>query len=304
MADFTRLPREALSRYPAQLSGGQRQRLGIMRALMLDPAVILLDEPMGALDPLVRYDLQEDLRKIFQSLGKTVAMVTHDMGEAGFFGDRVILLGSGRIVQEGTLDDLLRARPTTLSNDSSTPSAARREQRRLRMRLISTAFFVLVCGLPGRTFCDEPQVRIGSKASIENIVLGELLTHLARDAGAKAEHRSALGGTQVAYRALLKGDIDRLSPNTPARSKAKSSKTTTSAPPSSSRGPGERGLAMSQSLGFNNPYAIGMTDKRAAELNIAKISDLARPAHANLRLAFSEEFVQRPDGWTGPQGGL
>jgi osmoprotectant transport system ATP-binding protein len=109
LADLTRLPREALCRYPAQLSGGQRQRLGIMRALMLDPAVILLDEPMGALDPLVRYDLQEDLRKIFQSLGKTVAMVTHDMGEAGFFGDRVILLGSGRIVQEGTLDDLLRA---------------------------------------------------------------------------------------------------------------------------------------------------------------------------------------------------
>jgi len=109
LAELTRLPREALSRYPAQLSGGQRQRLGIMRALMLDPAVILLDEPMGALDPLVRYDLQEDLRKIFQSLGKTVAMVTHDMGEAGFFGDRVILLGGGRIVQEGTLDDLIRS---------------------------------------------------------------------------------------------------------------------------------------------------------------------------------------------------
>jgi osmoprotectant transport system ATP-binding protein len=109
LADLTRLPREALARFPAQLSGGQRQRLGIMRALMLDPAVVLLDEPMGALDPLVRYDLQEDLRKIFVSLKKTVCLVTHDMGEAGFFGDRVILLGSGRIVQEGKLDDLLRS---------------------------------------------------------------------------------------------------------------------------------------------------------------------------------------------------
>src|SRR5262249_31912533 len=90
-------------------SGGQRQRLGIMRALMLDPEAILLDEPMGALDPLVRYDLQEDLRKIFQSLGKTVVMVTHDMGEAGYFGDRVLLLGGGRIVQDGTLDELICA---------------------------------------------------------------------------------------------------------------------------------------------------------------------------------------------------
>jgi osmoprotectant transport system ATP-binding protein len=109
LAELTRLPDDALDKYPAQLSGGQRQRLGIMRALMLDPELILLDEPMGALDPLVRYDLQEDLRKIFQSLGKTVVMVTHDMGEAGFFGDRVLLLGAGRIVQDGTLEELLES---------------------------------------------------------------------------------------------------------------------------------------------------------------------------------------------------
>jgi osmoprotectant transport system ATP-binding protein len=109
LAALTRLPEAALDRFPAQLSGGQRQRLGIMRALMLDPAAILLDEPMGALDPLVRYDLQEDLRRIFRETGKTVVMVTHDMGEAGFFGDEVLLLGDGRIVQRGTLDDLIHA---------------------------------------------------------------------------------------------------------------------------------------------------------------------------------------------------
>jgi osmoprotectant transport system ATP-binding protein len=107
LADLTRLPRASLDRYPSQISGGQRQRVGIMRALMLDPPVILLDEPMGALDPLVRYDLQEDLLKIFRRLNKTAITVTHDMGEAGFFGDHIIMLGEGRIVQQGRLDKMI-----------------------------------------------------------------------------------------------------------------------------------------------------------------------------------------------------
>lgn len=109
LAELTHFPADALGRYPVQLSGGQRQRVSLMRGLMLDPAVLLLDEPLGALDPLIRYDLQEDLKRIFQTLAKTVVLVTHDLGEAGFFGDRVVLLGEGRIVQQGTLDDLLRA---------------------------------------------------------------------------------------------------------------------------------------------------------------------------------------------------
>ncbi len=108
LAELVRLPIELLERYPHQLSGGQRQRVGIMRALMLDPAVVLLDEPMGALDPLVRYDLQEDLREIFRTLKKTVVLVTHDMGEAGFFGDEVALMGEGKIVQRGEFSELLQ----------------------------------------------------------------------------------------------------------------------------------------------------------------------------------------------------
>ena len=109
LAELVRLPQATLDRAPAALSGGQRQRLGIMRALALDPPVVLLDEPLGALDPLVRYDLQEDLRQIFRGLGKTVVLVTHDMGEAGFFGDEIVLLGGGTIVQRGTLDELIRS---------------------------------------------------------------------------------------------------------------------------------------------------------------------------------------------------
>jgi osmoprotectant transport system ATP-binding protein len=109
LAGLTRFPPEGLDRYPAQLSGGQRQRVGLMRALMLDPDVLLLDEPLGALDPIIRSELQADLRDVFQRLGKTVVLVTHDLGEAGFFGDLIVLLRGGRVVQQGTLADLVRA---------------------------------------------------------------------------------------------------------------------------------------------------------------------------------------------------
>ena len=74
---------------------------------MMDPAVLLLDEPLGALDPLVCADLQDDLREIFRRLGKTVVLVTHDLAEAAHFADDVILLRDGRIVQRGSFDDLV-----------------------------------------------------------------------------------------------------------------------------------------------------------------------------------------------------
>ncbi len=106
LAELTRFPTEGLDRYPDQLSGGQRQRVGLMRALMLNPDALLLDEPLGALDPLVRADLQTELRDIFRALGKTVVLVTHDLGEAAFFADRVVLLRDGLVVQEGSPADL------------------------------------------------------------------------------------------------------------------------------------------------------------------------------------------------------
>ncbi|HTP52384.1 MAG TPA: ATP-binding cassette domain-containing protein [Anaeromyxobacteraceae bacterium] len=106
LASLCRLAEAVLGRYPAELSGGQRQRVSLMRALMLDPEVLLLDEPLGALDPVTRSELQVDLRRIFDELGKTVLLVTHDLGEAAFFAHRVALLLDGRVVQEGTLAEL------------------------------------------------------------------------------------------------------------------------------------------------------------------------------------------------------
>ncbi|MCA8916778.1 MAG: ATP-binding cassette domain-containing protein [Planctomycetes bacterium] len=103
---LVRLDASMLDRYPAELSGGQRQRVGLMRALMLDPEVLLLDEPLGALDPLVRSELQTDLRDIFRQVGKTVVMVTHDLAEAAHFADHLVLMRDGKIEQQGRLKEL------------------------------------------------------------------------------------------------------------------------------------------------------------------------------------------------------
>jgi len=113
LCELTHLPENALTRYPVELSGGQRQRVSLMRALMLQPKVLLLDEPLGALDPMVRAHLQDDLKEIFQRLQQTTVLVTHDMAEAGFFANLIVLLNEGRVVQSGTLDDL-RNRPASI----------------------------------------------------------------------------------------------------------------------------------------------------------------------------------------------
>ncbi|MCB9464660.1 MAG: ATP-binding cassette domain-containing protein [Candidatus Eisenbacteria bacterium] len=104
---LTHFPEDAMHRFPLELSGGQRQRVSLMRALMLDPDVLLLDEPLGALDPMIRAELQSELREIFRSLKKTVVLVTHDMGEAALLGDDIVLLRDGAIVQRGRIEDLL-----------------------------------------------------------------------------------------------------------------------------------------------------------------------------------------------------
>ena len=106
LAELVRLPRKLMARYPAELSGGQRQRVSLMRALMLDPELLLLDEPLGALDPMIRYELQQELKAIFGQLKKTVIMVTHDIAEAAFFGQTLVLMREGRIVQTGTFKEL------------------------------------------------------------------------------------------------------------------------------------------------------------------------------------------------------
>jgi osmoprotectant transport system ATP-binding protein len=112
LCELTHFPPGGLDRYPVELSGGQRQRVSLMRALMLEPSVLLLDEPLGALDPMVRARLQDELKEIFQRLQQTTVLVTHDMAEAGYLADAIVLLNEGRVVQSGSLDDL-RIRPAS-----------------------------------------------------------------------------------------------------------------------------------------------------------------------------------------------
>ncbi|MDQ6808923.1 MAG: ATP-binding cassette domain-containing protein [Verrucomicrobiota bacterium] len=103
---LTRFPVDGLRRYPGELSGGQRQRVSLMRALALSPELLLLDEPLGALDPLVRAALQQDLKAIFTKLKQTAILVTHDLAEAAFLADTIVLMNEGAVAQRGTLAEL------------------------------------------------------------------------------------------------------------------------------------------------------------------------------------------------------
>ena len=107
LAELMQIPESVLNRFPRELSGGQRQRVSLMRALMLDPPVLLLDEPLAALDPVTRHELQEELKRLFDQLAKTVVLVTHDMNEAAYFGAHIVLLRAGRVVQAGSFDKFL-----------------------------------------------------------------------------------------------------------------------------------------------------------------------------------------------------
>lgn len=107
LASSMRIEHTLLDRFPRELSGGQRQRIALMRALVLDPEAILLDEPLGALDPVIRGELQSELRDLFDRLNKTVVLVTHDLAEAAYLApDDIVLMRDGHIAQRGEFQTL------------------------------------------------------------------------------------------------------------------------------------------------------------------------------------------------------
>ncbi|MBC7419864.1 MAG: ATP-binding cassette domain-containing protein [Bdellovibrio sp.] len=108
LREIMQLPEKLLTKYPQELSGGQRQRIALMRSLLLNPPIILLDEPLGALDPIVRADLQKDLKQVFNLLNKTVIIVTHDINEAAFFGHTISLFHEGQLIQHGNFESFMK----------------------------------------------------------------------------------------------------------------------------------------------------------------------------------------------------
>lgn len=108
LLDLVGLPHSVADRYPAQLSGGQQQRVGVARALASEPNILLMDEPFGAVDPVVRAELQAELLRIQADLAKTILFVTHDVDEAFLLGDEVLVLRQGaEIAQQGTPSEIL-----------------------------------------------------------------------------------------------------------------------------------------------------------------------------------------------------
>lgn len=108
LMDLVGLDPKLAKRYPSQLSGGQQQRVGVARGLASDPNILLMDEPFGAVDPLVRRDLQQELLRVQSELGKTIVFVTHDIDEALLLGDQIIILAQGgEVAQRGTGTEIL-----------------------------------------------------------------------------------------------------------------------------------------------------------------------------------------------------
>jgi osmoprotectant transport system ATP-binding protein len=132
MLELARLPRAYADRAPEALSGGQRQRVGIARALAARPAIVLLDEAFGALDPITRASLGDEYRRLHDLLGLTTVMITHDVGEAVLLADRIAVMKSGRLLAEGVAEDLVRHAEPYVRELMDTP---RQQARRLAARL-------------------------------------------------------------------------------------------------------------------------------------------------------------------------
>jgi osmoprotectant transport system ATP-binding protein len=150
-------------RYPSQLSGGQRQRVSLARALAADPPILLMDEPFGALDPITRLRLQDELRRLHRDVGKTIVFVTHDVDEAILLGDRIAILRQGGVLAQYDTPDAILARP---ADDFVRQFVGEdRALRRLALRTLADAELAPLGSAPS-----EPTDRLERTVSVRNAV--------------------------------------------------------------------------------------------------------------------------------------
>ena len=147
LMDVVGLDRSMADRYPSQLSGGQQQRVGVARGLAADPNILLMDEPFGAVDPIVRAELQQELLRLQRDVSKTIVFVTHDIDEAFLLGDQVVILEKGaRIAQVGSPSEIIEAPASAFVSDFI---GAERGKRALRLK--ETPRGTVVVDAEGRT---------------------------------------------------------------------------------------------------------------------------------------------------------
>jgi osmoprotectant transport system permease protein len=270
--------------YPSEMSGGQKQRISIIRALMLDPHVILLDEPMGALDPLKRSGLQKELKIIFERLKKTVLIVTHDLSEAAFLSDKMSLLHDSQIIQSGTFKQF-QENPTTPFVTSFLSA--------YRSLLLLLIIFTSITG-----FASE-QIVVASKTFTESYILGEIAAKTVESSTPVMVNRKlGMGATGMLLESLRVGEVDIYPDYTGTLSEILLKRPDLRSHDEIKTELLNRGIIISASLGFNNTYALAVTKAFAKEHGLNKISDLKK-IELKLIAAFSYEFMDRADGYRG-----
>jgi osmoprotectant transport system ATP-binding protein len=193
-------PDEFLHRYPRQLSGGQQQRVGVARALAADPDIILMDEPFGAVDPITRKQLQWELKRVQAEVRKTIVVVTHDLSEAFFLGDQLVVMQQGRVLQDGTPRDLL------LSPANKFVANFIGESRQIRSLRFQKVEEIMVPGSIESVCKDEPWV-FTDESLLEAIArlnsLSSEVSVASRKSSVQVVDRSGIGVGELTYQRLI-----------------------------------------------------------------------------------------------------